>query len=65
MKEGEIHINRRRTDYVLPWWCPYCDEITGFSAQEWYDDVVCTRCHRMFPPHTFPKGIDILTGELK
>jgi hypothetical protein len=46
-------------------WCPYCDRVVEFQFYEYYEDVMCLACKRSFPPHTWPKGFDIKTGELK
>jgi hypothetical protein len=35
-----------------------------FGKQGWYDERKCLQCCRFFPPHTFPKGLDVKTGEL-
>jgi len=63
-----IHINYRKADRHVKLWCPYCDEVVLFGQQEWYDDVWCTKCKRVFSPdsrhHQWPKGLDIKTGEL-
>lgn len=59
------HIPRRKNDFYIHFWCPYCNKIHPFGFREGYDDCFCTNCKRMFPPHFWPKGIDRLTGELE
>lgn len=46
-------------------WCPYCDKVLLFQTYEYYWGVYCHGCGRGFPPHTWPKGFDIKTGELE
>ncbi len=60
----KIHITRRIADEYENLWCPYCDEIVKFGMQYYYDEIWCTKCGLDFPPHQWPKGFDIKTGEL-
>lgn len=64
-----IHILRRKKDWDIKLWCPYCDEVVGFGYQNYYDDTWCTQCNRIFSRdprhHKWPKGIDVFTGELE
>jgi hypothetical protein len=60
-----IHILRKKADEIWDMWCPYCDEVVKFGAQHYYDGIWCMKCKRDFPPHTFPKGFNRYTGELK
>lgn len=63
-----LHIHRRTADAYINLWCPYCDEVVPFGIQHYYDDTWCTKCKRVFSPdrrhHSWPKGIDMQTGEL-
>lgn len=63
-----LHILRMKADYHIDYWCPYCDEVVPFGHQNYYEEIWCTKCKRIFSSywrhHKFPKGIDIKTGEL-
>ena len=61
-----IHILRRTADTYLDLWCPYCDRITEFGHQNYYDDLWCTErdCDFEFPREFWPAGLDVETGEL-
>ena len=60
-----LHILWTKADKHLKLWCPYCDKITQFGMQDWYEDVWCLDCGFRVPPDTWPKGFDIKTGELE
>jgi hypothetical protein len=63
------HILRRKADRLIKLWCPYCDKVVNYGSQDYFDDVWCTECKRIFDRdprfHKWPKGFDIKTGELK
>ncbi len=65
----KMHILWRKADEIRKYWCPYCDEITTFGLQTWYDELWCLKCKRVFGPgwnqHHWPQGFDIRTGDLK